>query len=43
MLWISTFMGNLYKVDPQRLKIPFVEIKVEEINAFMKMMIIQCG
>jgi len=34
VLWMSTFVGNLYKVDPQKLKIPFNDIRAGDINGF---------
>ena len=34
VLWISSFMGALYKVDPLKLKVPFYMVDAGEVNGF---------
>jgi ligand-binding sensor domain-containing protein len=34
VVWISSFMGTLYRVNPLSLKIPFYAMEVGEINGF---------
>jgi ligand-binding sensor domain-containing protein len=34
VLWISTIMGNLYTIDPLKVKVPFVGLNSGEINGF---------